>query len=66
MSALQKLHHAIRTNPRLGRMAIRAIPDIPLGVNVRHIGPMKINLRTNRSYWLRDPVEGEKFILGAM
>jgi FkbM family methyltransferase len=47
-------------------MAIRAIPDIPWGVNVRHIGPMKINVRTNRSYWLRDPVEGEKFILGAM
>ena len=63
---LKNLHHAIRTRPRLGRVALCAIPDIPWRVNVRGIGPMNIRLRRNRSYWLRDPLSHESFMLGAM
>jgi FkbM family methyltransferase len=63
---LKSLHHAIRTHPTLGRMAVFAIPDIRWSVDVRGIGPMSINLRRNRSYWLRDPLCHESFMLGAM
>jgi FkbM family methyltransferase len=63
---LKSLHHAIRVHPTLGRMALYAIPDIRWSVNVRGIGSMSINLRRNRSYWLRDPLYHESFMLGAM
>jgi FkbM family methyltransferase len=66
MMVLGKLHHAIRTHPALGRMALRAIPNVHWNIKVREIGPMNINVRRHRSYWLRDAVESEKFILGAM
>jgi FkbM family methyltransferase len=63
---LDKLHGAVRTRPALGRIALQAIPNIHWNIKVRDIGPMNINLRKNRSYWLRDPVESETFVLGAL
>ena len=66
MEILKSLRHAVRTHPTLGRMALYAIPDIRWSVNVRGIGLMSIHLRRNRSYWLRDPLHHESFMLGAM
>jgi FkbM family methyltransferase len=66
MSLWSNIYHAIRTKPWLGRVALHAIPDIGWTIKVRDIGSMAINLRKNRSYWLRDPVESEKFVLGAL
>ena len=66
MEILKSVHHAVRTHPTLGRMALYAIPDIRWSVNVRGIGLMSIRLRRNRSYWLRDPLYNESFMLGAM
>lgn len=66
MPILRSLNHVIRTHPALGRMAIRAIPDMRWTLNVRGVGPMTISLRRNRSYWLRDPLTHEAFMLGAM
>jgi FkbM family methyltransferase len=63
---LSKLHAAVRTRPALGRRALRAIPDVHWNIKVRDIGPMNINVRRNRNYWLRDPVESESFVLGAL
>jgi FkbM family methyltransferase len=66
MRILDNIYHTIRTTPVMGRMAIGAIPDLQWTINVQDIGPMQINLRRNRNYWLRDPIEHEKFILGVM
>jgi FkbM family methyltransferase len=63
---LRAIHDKIRTTPVLGRIAIRAIPDICVRLPVRGIGSMKINLRRNRNYWLRDPLAHESFVLGAL
>ena len=63
---LTAIHHKIRTNAALGRIVIRAIPNICARVSVRGIGSMSINLRRNRSYWLRDPLTNESFMLGAL
>lgn len=66
MKVVQSLQRAVRTNPKLGQLAIKAIPDMRWTVNVQDVGPMVINLRQNRSYWLRDPLMHEKFMLGAL
>jgi FkbM family methyltransferase len=63
---LKGLQHFVRTHPTLGRIALYAIPDVRWSVNVRGIGLMSIQLRRNRSYWLRDPLSRESFMLGAM
>jgi FkbM family methyltransferase len=63
---VKRIHGAIRTNPALGRIALAAIPDLHWSVTVRDIGPMNIRLRRNRSYWLRDPLVHETFMVGAM
>ncbi len=39
---------------------------MPWRINVRDIGPMVINLRRNRGFWLRDPLEQEVFMLSAL
>src|SRR5690242_6897335 len=66
VTLLETVHHVIRTNKVLGRLALAAIPDIPWSVNVREVGPMRIRLRRNRSYWLRDPTIHEAFMINAM
>lgn len=60
------LHHKVRTTPWLGRVALRAIPDLKLQVNVKPIGKVAICLRQHRMYWLRPPLIGEGFMLGTL
>jgi FkbM family methyltransferase len=60
------LNRLIRTNPRLGRLAIKSIPNLRWSVDLQGIGAMTINLRRNRSYWLRDPLLHEAFMLNAL
>ncbi len=62
----QTLSGALRSRPALGRMALYVIPDVRWTVNVRGVGPMAVRLRRNRSYWLRDPLQHEAFMLGTM
>jgi FkbM family methyltransferase len=66
MNVFDRLSLAVRSNPLLGRAAISAIPSLPWKVEVRGIGAMSINLRRNRSYWLRDPLTHETVMLGAL
>ena len=49
---------------KLGGLALRCIPDIERRIEIDHIGPFKIRLRRNRSYWLRHPLAMETRMLG--
>jgi FkbM family methyltransferase len=58
------LRHAslrLREHPVLGRYALRAIPDVKWTVDIDGLGAFKIRLRRNRSFWLREPLESERF-----
>jgi FkbM family methyltransferase len=57
----QSLAYRLRTRPRLGRWALRMVPDISWQVRVEGLGPFRIRLRRNRSWWLRDPLDSERF-----
>jgi FkbM family methyltransferase len=61
LQAIRWLGYRLRTHPRLGRWALRLIPDLPWTVRIAGIGPFRIHLRRNRSWWLRDPMESESF-----
>ena len=63
---LSYLHHKVRTTPWLGRLALKAIPDLKLQVNVKPVGKVAIRLRQHRMYWLRPPLAGEGFMLGTL
>jgi FkbM family methyltransferase len=63
---LAKLHTLIRHTPWLGRLAIRAIPDLRWQISVAPIGQFEINLRRNRGFWLRPSLQDERFMLGAL
>jgi FkbM family methyltransferase len=58
---VRSIAYSLRTRPRLGRWALRMIPDIPWTLRVEGIGPCRIRLRRNRSLWLRKPLESESF-----
>jgi FkbM family methyltransferase len=51
----------LRKHPTLGRYALRAVPDIKWTVDIGGLGAFKIRLRRNRSFWLREPLESERF-----
>jgi FkbM family methyltransferase len=61
MSFIQSIAYALRTRPLLGRWALRMIPDIPWVFTIEGIGPFRVRLRRNRSFWLRKPLESESF-----
>jgi FkbM family methyltransferase len=61
LDAIRFFAYRLRTRPRLGRWALRLVPDLPWTVRIAGIGPFRIRLRRNRSYWLRDPLESESF-----
>ncbi len=63
---LGRIGNRLRLHPRLGRWSLRMLPDIPLTIQIRGIGPFRIRLRRNRSYWLRDPLLLEQFPLAAL
>src|SRR5215831_8329005 len=56
----------VRTNPALGRMVLRCIPDCKISIHLSPIGPFFIRLRRNRSYWLRHPLAQDGFSFGAL
>ena len=61
MSLLRSLARSLRTRPHLGRWTLRMIPDVPWTLQVEGIGPFRVRLRRNRSWWLRKPLESESF-----
>jgi FkbM family methyltransferase len=66
MKLLSKLNHTVRTTPWLGRLALRAIPDLLWHVSVEPVGKMEIRLRRHRGYWLRSPLSNDAFMMGAL
>ena len=64
--SIQKLARWLRTKPVLGRAALNVIPDVPRTIEIAPIGRFRIRLRRNRSFWLRDPLTHEQFMLGAL
>ena len=63
---ISKLHHRVRKTGWLGRLLLRAMPDLPWVVNVKPIGRIAIRLRQHRMYWLRPPLTFEGFMLGGL
>jgi FkbM family methyltransferase len=61
ISAVRSLARFLRTRPLLGRWALRMIPDVSWTLQVEGIGPFRVRLRRNRSWWLRKPLESERF-----
>ncbi|MFY9825867.1 MAG: FkbM family methyltransferase [Thermoanaerobaculia bacterium] len=61
MPLVRSLAYSLRTRPRLGRWALRMIPDVPWTVQVEGLGPFRVRLRRNRSWWLRRPLDSERF-----
>jgi FkbM family methyltransferase len=61
IARIRSLAYVLRTRPVLGRWALRMIPDIPWTVRVEGLGPFRVRLRRNRSWWLRKPLESESF-----
>ena len=59
----RQLNNMVRSNPHLLKTAIKCIPDKSKVIHIPNIGPFEINCRKNRSFWLRDPMEMEKFPL---
>jgi FkbM family methyltransferase len=58
---IRTLAYRLRTRPLLGRWALRLIPDWQWTMRIAGIGPFRIRLRRNRSFWLRDPLASESF-----
>lgn len=62
MKALARaIAYKLRTRPVLGRLALKLVPDARIRVQIDGIGPFVVRLRTNRSYWLRNPLTSEHF-----
>jgi FkbM family methyltransferase len=61
LGPVRSLAYRLRSHPRLGRWALRLVPDLPWTVEVAGLGPLRIHLRRHRSFWLRDPLESESF-----
>jgi FkbM family methyltransferase len=59
MRSIRTLSLVVRRQPTLSRWALRSLPDLPITVQVRDLGPFRVRLRTNRSFWLRDPLTHE-------
>jgi predicted RNA methylase len=56
----------VRVRPTLGRLVLKLIPDLEWTLSLAEIGPMKINIRRHRSYWLRHPLYDSAFTFGAL
>jgi FkbM family methyltransferase len=63
---LSYLQNWVRASPRLGKIAIKSIPDLKFHIDVEPIGSMAIRLRQHRMFWLRHPLIFEGFMLGAL
>jgi FkbM family methyltransferase len=60
------ISYQIRKRPLLGRLILKAIPDMRWQINVRPIGKVSIRLRQHRMFWLRPPLVHEGFMLGGL
>lgn len=56
----------LRRNPRLGRIALQCVPDLPINIQIDGIGSFRIRLRRNRAFWLRNPLRHERYPLAAL
>jgi FkbM family methyltransferase len=56
----------LRGHPRPAAWALKILPDFPITITMPGIGPFRIRLRRNRSFWLRDPLTHEGFPLAAL
>lgn len=54
----------IRKHPTLAKGVLRCMPDYRRTVRVPAIGPFEIRARTDRSYWLRSPINDPWFFGG--
>ncbi len=54
----------VRNRPRLAKSVLRCMPDFRRTVHVPSIGPFEIRARTDRSYWLRSPINDGWFFGG--
>jgi FkbM family methyltransferase len=66
LSLIRWMHRQVRTRPALGRFAIRCLPDTKMHIGMPVIGRIQINVRRNRSLWLRDPLVTERLMFGAL
>ncbi len=58
--------YRIRSTPWLGRLVLKAIPDVRWRIDVQPVGKFAIRLRQNRMFWLRPPLVYEGFMLGSL
>src|SRR5262245_6726420 len=56
----------LRARPALGRIALQCVPDVATRIDIEAIGPFYIRLRSNRSFWLRDPLTHERMVFGGL
>ena len=56
----------VRGHRGLARVALQCLPDWHVHVDVPHAGRMRIRLRRNRSYWLREPLTHEWYPLAIL
>jgi FkbM family methyltransferase len=60
------ISYQIRSRPWLGRLILKAIPNLRWQVNVHPVGKIAIRLRQHRMFWLRPPLIHEGFMLGGL
>ena len=60
MSLVSRVALRVRTQPRLSRLVLKLVPDLPLRVSVEGLGRFRVHLRRNRWLFLRDPWEVER------
>jgi len=63
---MRPISSRVRRHPTLARMTLACVPDLRVRANVPLVGPFYIKIKTNRSYWLRNPLDLELFPLGAL
>lgn len=63
---IRRIAGLVRTNPAVGRAALALLPNMPVTIRIEGIGPFSIRLRRDRRFWVRHPLEHERFFLGAM
>ena len=60
------INSRVRSSPALGRFALRCLPNANVHMQLPVLGSLQINLRRNRSFWLRDPLLVEQPMFNAL
>jgi FkbM family methyltransferase len=66
MIGLPHVARFVRQRPLVAKYALRCLPDWHIYVNVPQLGKMRIRLRRNRSYWLRNAFTHEWYPLSIL